>query len=51
MRDSEHNDIFVAGESGEVRTESNRHGGMLGGISSGMPIVVRAAIKPTSEPR
>jgi chorismate synthase len=31
-----------------VRTESNRHGGMLGGISSGMPIVCRAALKPTS---
>ena len=31
-----------------LRTESNRHGGMLGGISSGMPIVCRAAIKPTS---
>ncbi|MEE9404051.1 MAG: chorismate synthase, partial [Algisphaera sp.] len=26
----------------------NRHGGMLGGISSGMPIVVRCAVKPTS---
>ncbi|QJW95242.1 chorismate synthase [Frigoriglobus tundricola] len=34
--------------SARVRTESNRHGGMLGGISSGMPIVCRAAIKPTS---
>ncbi len=31
-----------------LRTESNRHGGMLGGISSGMPIVCRVAIKPTS---
>ena len=31
-----------------MRTLTNRHGGMLGGISSGMPIVVRAAIKPTS---
>jgi chorismate synthase len=31
-----------------VRTKTNRHGGMLGGISSGMPIVVRAAVKPTS---
>jgi chorismate synthase len=31
-----------------IQTESNRHGGMLGGISSGMPIVCRAAIKPTS---
>jgi chorismate synthase len=32
----------------KVRTISNRHGGMLGGISSGMPIVCRVAIKPTS---
>ena len=31
-----------------VHTPSNRHGGMLGGISSGMPIVLRCAIKPTS---
>jgi chorismate synthase len=31
-----------------LRTETNRHGGLLGGISSGMPIVCRAAIKPTS---
>jgi chorismate synthase len=51
MRGSEHNDVFVAetgGPPGRVRTETNRHGGMLGGISSGMPIVVRAAVKPTS---
>lgn len=47
MKGSEHNDLFTA-ENGGVRTLSNRHGGMLGGISSGMPIVVRAAIKPTS---
>lgn len=32
----------------KVTTETNRHGGMLGGISSGLPIVMRAAIKPTS---
>jgi len=31
-----------------IATESNRHGGMLGGISSGEPIVCRVAIKPTS---
>jgi chorismate synthase len=47
MRGSECNDPFVM-ESGRVATESNRHGGMLGGISSGMPIVLRAAVKPTS---
>lgn len=46
-RGSENNDVFVF-KDGVVRTETNRHGGMLGGISSGMPIVLRAAVKPTS---
>ncbi len=32
----------------DVVTASNRHGGMLGGITTGMPIVLRAAVKPTS---
>lgn len=52
MKGSEHNDIFTAetGKSSDPRitTKSNRHGGMLGGISTGMPIVLRAAVKPTS---
>jgi chorismate synthase len=53
LRGSENNDVFIAeasGKAGEksVKTRSNRHGGMLGGISSGMPIVVRAVVKPTS---
>jgi chorismate synthase len=56
MRGSEHNDPFeldpnvpfVPGQLPTVRTPKNHHGGMLGGISSGMPIVLRAAIKPTS---
>jgi chorismate synthase len=51
MRGSEHNDLFTAEKlegAARVRTLTNRHGGMLGGISSGMPIVVRAAVKPTS---
>ena len=47
-RGSENNDPFEVDAEGNVRTRSNRHGGMLGGISSGMPIVLRAAIKPTS---
>jgi chorismate synthase len=47
MRGSEHNDLFTQ-VGGAVQTKTNRHGGMLGGISSGMPIVVRAAVKPTS---
>jgi chorismate synthase len=37
-----------AGPDGEVRFLSNRAGGILGGISTGQPIVARAAIKPTS---
>ena len=31
----------------EVRTVTNRHGGVLGGITSGMPLIFRVAIKPT----
>lgn len=48
MKGSDHNDPFTTDECGRTITTSNRHGGMLGGISSGMPIVLRAAIKPTS---
>ena len=43
---SEHNDPFRMEES-RVITATNRHGGALGGITSGMPLVVRAAFKPT----
>ncbi|MCC7421597.1 MAG: chorismate synthase [Planctomycetaceae bacterium] len=51
LRGSENNDVFTATASGDkprISTTSNRHGGMLGGITSGMPIVLRAAVKPTS---
>jgi chorismate synthase len=47
-RGSENNDEFITSESGTIMTRSNRHGGMLGGISTGLPIIVRCAIKPTS---
>jgi chorismate synthase len=46
MRGSEANDPFQM-QKGKVSTETNFSGGILGGISSGMPIVIRAAIKPT----
>ena len=46
LRGSRHNDAYRA-EDGRVVTLTNRHGGALGGITSGMPIVVRAAFKPT----
>lgn len=57
LRGSENNDLFRPGEpvrdaasaaKSRIVTGTNRHGGMLGGISSGMPIVLRAAVKPTS---
>src|SRR6185369_6851348 len=48
MRGSQNNDAFVRKADGHIGTESNRHGGMLGGISSGEPIVCRVALKPTS---
>lgn len=47
-RGSENNDPFIRTEAGQIATETNRHGGMLGGISSGQPIVCRVAVKPTS---
>ena len=47
MRGTENNDPFISSQ-GVIRTASNRHGGMLGGITSGMPLVLRAAVKPTS---
>lgn len=46
MWGSEHNDAFYYdGET--VKTKTNRHGGILGGISTGMPIILRTAFKPT----
>lgn len=43
---SENNDEFTVSD-GIIQTASNNHGGILGGISSGMPIIFRAAFKPT----
>ena len=46
LRGSENNDPFLLRE-GEIVTETNRCGGLLGGISDGMPLCFRAAFKPT----
>ena len=46
-RGSENNDVFVK-KGDSIKTTTNHHGGMLGGISSGMPIIIRCAVKPTS---
>ena len=44
---SENNDPFTI-KNGKIETMTNNAGGILGGISNGMPIVVRVAVKPTS---
>jgi chorismate synthase len=46
MRGSEANDPFVA-EKGAITTTTNNCGGILGGITNGMPLIFKTAIKPT----
>lgn len=47
MRGSEANDPFRRTESGEIVTVTNHNGGVNGGITNGMPILFRCAVKPT----
>ncbi len=46
MRGSEMNDEFYI-EDGKIRTRTNNAGGILGGISTGEPVICRMAVKPT----
>lgn len=48
MRGSQHNDPFYYSEDGRVLTSTNNAGGALGGITTGMPLLVRVAVKPTA---
>ena len=50
MTGSEHNDPFVI-KDGRIGTETNRSGGIQGGISNGEPVLVRVAFKPTATVR
>jgi chorismate synthase len=47
MKGSQHNDLFYLDEE-RIRLSSNHAGGTLGGISNGMPIVIRVPFKPPS---
>ena len=44
---SQNNDEFYVNDAGHVLTKTNNHGGILGGISSGMPITLKVAFKAT----
>ncbi len=47
LHGSENNDAFCYDEDGKVKTLTNHAGGILGGITTGMPVIVRCACKPT----
>ncbi len=47
FRGSHANDTFMLTDDETVVTETNNNGGVLGGITSGMPLIFRTAIKPT----
>ncbi len=47
LRGSAANDPFYVAGDGAVQTLTNRHGGILGGITSGMPLTFKVAFKPT----
>ncbi len=47
MKGSEANDPFYFDKAGKVKTRTNNCGGILGGISDGMPITFKVAVKPT----
>ena len=48
LRGSQNNDPYTIDENGKIVTTSNNNGGILGGITSGMPILFRVVVKPTS---
>lgn len=48
MLGSEHNDLFEKNIEGRIITRTNHAGGILGGISNGMPLIVKSAFKPSS---
>ncbi|MCI1944858.1 chorismate synthase [Clostridium luticellarii] len=47
MKGSEANDQYYISEGGSIKTYTNNNGGILGGITNGMPLIFRAAVKPT----
>ncbi len=47
MPGSDNNDAFYIDNNADIKTSTNHSGGILGGITNGMPLTLRAAVKPT----
>lgn len=47
MTGSQNNDEYTIDQKNKIKTTTNNSGGIIGGISNGMPIIIRVAIKPT----
>ena len=47
LHGSEYNDAYYYAPDGSVRTKTNHAGGICGGMATGMPVIFRAAVKPT----
>jgi chorismate synthase len=47
IRGSEHNDVWVSAGDGTLDTVTNNAGGVVAGMTTGMPLVIRIAFKPT----
>jgi chorismate synthase len=48
QRGSQHNDAFLRAADGSIVTATNHHGGVLGGITTGMPLRLEVAFKPVA---
>ena len=48
LRGSQNNDPYRIGRGGRITTSTNNAGGILGGLSTGMPVTMRVAFKPAS---
>lgn len=46
LHGSQNNDAYYY-DNGVVKTKTNNHGGVLGGLTTGMPLIFRVAVKPT----